>query len=257
MLAKASPWQGRKYFLDKMSLSDLVVAYFTHYSIQVYLLLAAMALVLGVRLAPSWREPTLAIAAVIVLYPLVEYALHRWVLHSRLLYKRAWTARAWKRIHYDHHQDPNHLEVLFGALHTTLPAVAAVTLPIGYLIGGVGGAAIVLDARSVEPDLATPDAALVWDIRVHPAFRRQGVGRALLAFAESHARAAGRARMIIETQDINVAACRQQPRPHVPGGRGLLVDFTRVRQERRRGALQRLDQGIARVDWNATLRPIQ
>ena len=72
----------------------------------------------------------------------------------------------------------------------------------------VGGAAIVLDARSVEPDLATPDAALIWDIRVHPDFRHRGVGRALLDFVESHARAAGRGRMIVETQDINVAACR-------------------------------------------------
>ena len=109
MLAKASPWLGRKYFLDKMTISDLVVAYFTHYSIQVYILFAAVASTYAVSFAPSWREPVLAAVAVIVLYPLVEYALHRWVLHSRLLYRSAWTAAVWKRIHYDHHQNPHDL----------------------------------------------------------------------------------------------------------------------------------------------------
>jgi ribosomal protein S18 acetylase RimI-like enzyme len=71
-----------------------------------------------------------------------------------------------------------------------------------------GGAVVVLDAAQVEPSIAAPDAALLWDIRVHPDFRRRGVARALLAFAESRARAAGRRRMIVETQDINVPACR-------------------------------------------------
>jgi sterol desaturase/sphingolipid hydroxylase (fatty acid hydroxylase superfamily) len=50
-------------------------------------------------------------------------------------------APTWKRIHYDHHQDPNDLSVLFGALHTTVPTITIATLPIGWLIGGLGGAA--------------------------------------------------------------------------------------------------------------------
>jgi hypothetical protein len=58
------------------------------------------------------------------------------------MFKMPLLASDWKRIHYDHHQDPNHLEVLFGALHTTLPTIALATAPIGYAIGGFGGAAI-------------------------------------------------------------------------------------------------------------------
>ena len=53
-------------------------------------------------------------------------------------------ASTWKRIHFDHHQDPNHLEVLFGALHTTLPAVVFFLAPVGWLIGGFGGAMIAI-----------------------------------------------------------------------------------------------------------------
>ena len=65
-----------------------------------------------------------AIAAASLIYPLVWYLLHRWVLHSKWMWKSKLLAPTWKRIHYDHHQDPNHLEVLFGALHTTLPTIA-------------------------------------------------------------------------------------------------------------------------------------
>ena len=70
----------------------------------------------------------------------------------------------------------------------------------------IGGAVVIPNTRGVEGD--APDNAVLWDIRVHPAFRRRGVGRALLAFAESHARACGHRHMQIETQDINVPACR-------------------------------------------------
>src|SRR3546814_5239395 len=48
------------------------------------------------------------------------------------------------RIHYHHHHDPNHREVLFVALHTTLPTIALATAPIGYALGGLSGAAIAL-----------------------------------------------------------------------------------------------------------------
>lgn len=79
--------------------------------------------------------------AVVLVYPVVWYLLHRYVLHGRVLYKIKWTATLWKRIHFDHHQDPHLLDVLFGAPVTTLPTIAFITLPIGYLIGGVGTAA--------------------------------------------------------------------------------------------------------------------
>jgi hypothetical protein len=82
--------------------------------------------------------------------------LHRWVLHSRWMFKVPLLASTWKRIHYDHHQDPNHLEVLFGALHTTLPTIALATAPIGYAIGGFGGAAA---PRSPSRPACSPPAS--------------------------------------------------------------------------------------------------
>ncbi len=133
---------NRSHHLDKMTLKELWVAYLTYPAIVAYLLLAAVAI--GVW---AWQPASIGETAVTVLisslvYPLVWYVLHRWVLHSRWMFKVPVLASTWKRIHYDHHQDPNHLEVLFGALHTTLPTIALATAPIGYAIGGVGGAAI-------------------------------------------------------------------------------------------------------------------
>ncbi|MCX7630961.1 MAG: fatty acid hydroxylase family protein, partial [Geminicoccaceae bacterium] len=107
------PWIHKRYQLDKMSLRELVVAYFTHYSIIVYLTLAFVSILLAVRWAEDWKGPVSAVALTLVVYPFVEYALHRFVLHSRLLYRSPLTARVWKRIHYDHHADPHDLSVLF------------------------------------------------------------------------------------------------------------------------------------------------
>ncbi|WP_370661556.1 sterol desaturase family protein [Pelagibius sp. 7325] len=125
-----------------MSLRDLVVAYVTYPAIQAYALLAAAGLGLAVYWGGEPLRLLVAAAATVLIYPLVWYLLHRWVLHSRLLYKFPQTASLWKRIHFDHHQDPNDLGVLFGALYTTLPTILAVTLPIGWLIGGPGAAAL-------------------------------------------------------------------------------------------------------------------
>ena len=62
------------------------------------------------------------------------------------------------------------------------------------------GAAVV----RIEP----PGQALLWDLRVAPGSRGQGIGAALLAAGEEWARARGCGRLNVETQDINVAACR-------------------------------------------------
>ena len=127
----------RSHHLDKMTLSELVVAYVQYPAIIAYMLCAAAAMV-AFSLQPAPLAATLtAVGVAAFVYPLVWYALHRWVLHSRWMFKVPFLASTWKRIHYDHHQDPNHLEVLFGALHTTLPTIAAVTIPVGYGIGSL------------------------------------------------------------------------------------------------------------------------
>jgi sterol desaturase/sphingolipid hydroxylase (fatty acid hydroxylase superfamily) len=139
-------WTGRSYDLGKMSLPDLVVAYLTYYAIDAYLLIAAISAVVAVRVATGWVPVAIGAAAAVVVYPFAWYLIHRYILHSRSLYKFRWAAASWKRIHFDHHQDPHRLEVLFGALWTTLPTIAAVTLPVGWLLGGTAGAASALSA---------------------------------------------------------------------------------------------------------------
>ena len=134
----------RAHHLDKMTLRELVVAYFQYPAIIAYLGFAALTAAIWVYQPAPMVQTLASIAAAILLYPLVWYALHRWVLHSNWMFKVPLLASTWKRIHYDHHQDPNHLEVLFGALHTTLPTIAIATAPVGYAIGGVGGAAIAI-----------------------------------------------------------------------------------------------------------------
>jgi sterol desaturase/sphingolipid hydroxylase (fatty acid hydroxylase superfamily) len=128
--------------LGRMSLNELIVAYATYPTVIFYALLAIAAAAAAVRLGAlqtPWR--TLAsIGALLAIYPFYEYALHRFVLHNRLLYKSPLTAAVWKRIHYDHHQDPNRLDVLFGHPSNTLPGIIAPSFPIGLLIGGWSGA---------------------------------------------------------------------------------------------------------------------
>jgi sterol desaturase/sphingolipid hydroxylase (fatty acid hydroxylase superfamily) len=140
---------NRTHHLDKMTLKELWVAYLTYPAILAYLALALLAIGLYAW-KPAPLVPTLAAVLVSAfIYPLVWYILHRWVLHSRWMFKLPFLASTWKRIHYDHHQDPNHLEVLFGALHTTLPTIALATAPIGWAIGSPWGEEAAIGAAAV------------------------------------------------------------------------------------------------------------
>ncbi len=139
-------WASKKYHLEDMSFRDLVVAYIQYPAIQVYFLIA-LAGVIALSILSWWAYIHIAIAFIVaVIYPLIWYLLHRFVLHSKRLYKSPNLAKMWKRIHFDHHRDPNDLRVLFGALHTTLPTVAIFTLPIGGYIDGFAGAIIAVSA---------------------------------------------------------------------------------------------------------------
>lgn len=131
----------RSHHLDRMSLRGLAVAYFQHHAILTYVALASVSVAIFAEYPSTPLATALSIGLVVLAYPLVWYVLHRWVLHSRWMFKVPALAGVWKRIHYDHHQDPNHLEVLFGALYTTLPTLFVVAALPGYLIGGIGAAA--------------------------------------------------------------------------------------------------------------------
>lgn len=132
-------WQ-QNYRLDQMTLGDLWVAFFMHYTVQAYLILAAVSAYLTVTSMTSIMPVIAAIGAAIIIYPLAWYLLHRYVLHGKFLYRSPLTAKVWKRIHFDHHRDPHDLNVLFGALYTTLPTILLVTAPFGWIIGGLAGA---------------------------------------------------------------------------------------------------------------------
>ncbi|GAB4137661.1 MAG: sterol desaturase family protein [Sphingomonadales bacterium] len=146
MAPKLGFWSNKSHYLNKMTLRQLVVAYFQYYAIQAYLLLAVVGIYVAITHATAWLPNLIAVVLAVMIYPLAWYVLHRWVLHGRWMFRSPLTAKVWKRIHYDHHQDPHHLEVLFGALYTTLPTVALVTMPIGWALDGLGGAATALAA---------------------------------------------------------------------------------------------------------------
>ena len=54
----------------------------------------------------------------------------------------------------------------------------------------------------------TPELHLLWDLRVSPALRGHGVGSRLFAEVVARASARGCARLAVETQNVNVPACR-------------------------------------------------
>ena len=72
----------------------------------------------------------------------------------------------------------------------------------------VGGAAAVFRAPDVDMLRGRQDVALLWDIRVAPDMRGRGVGAALVAAAEAWGAAQGAAWIEVETQNVNVPACR-------------------------------------------------
>jgi len=73
----------------------------------------------------------------------------------------------------------------------------------------VGGAVLIPNGRvGLEPLDGHVDPALLWDIRVAPAVRRQGIGAALLDHVTREARERGATELLVETQQVNVPACR-------------------------------------------------
>lgn len=71
----------------------------------------------------------------------------------------------------------------------------------------VGAATVASDTPGVFMLEGRRDLSVLWDIRVHPDYRGQGIGAKLFSAAADWSRARGCSQMKIETQNINVPAC--------------------------------------------------
>jgi len=72
----------------------------------------------------------------------------------------------------------------------------------------VGAAAIAYDTKGVNMLQGRDDIAVLWDIRVAPSYRGMGIGSALFEHAAGWSRERNCRYMKVETQNINVPACR-------------------------------------------------
>jgi streptothricin acetyltransferase len=72
----------------------------------------------------------------------------------------------------------------------------------------LGAAAVAYGTPAINLLDGRDDLAVLWDIRVRPESRRQGLGQQLFRQAADWARARGCRQLKVETQNINVPACR-------------------------------------------------
>lgn len=72
----------------------------------------------------------------------------------------------------------------------------------------VGGAVIAFRTPGVTMLDGREDRAALWDLRINPAYRARGIGRALFNHAIKWCRSKGCRDVKVETQNINVNACR-------------------------------------------------
>lgn len=72
----------------------------------------------------------------------------------------------------------------------------------------VAGATLAFDTPGIHVLSRRRDLAALWDIRVHPDYRRRGIGTELIRCAAAWSRSRGCDYLKIETQNTNVSACR-------------------------------------------------
>ena len=72
----------------------------------------------------------------------------------------------------------------------------------------LGRAVVAFNTPGVYMLAGRTDLAVLWDLRVHPDIRRQGIGTKLFNYAANWSRKRGCKQLKIETQNVNVPACR-------------------------------------------------
>jgi streptothricin acetyltransferase len=72
----------------------------------------------------------------------------------------------------------------------------------------IGGAAVALKTPGLHMLAGRKDIAVLWDLRIHPDFRGAGIGTKLFNHAVNWSRKRGCKQLKLETQNVNVPACR-------------------------------------------------
>lgn len=72
----------------------------------------------------------------------------------------------------------------------------------------MGGAVVAWNTPGVDMLEGRTDLAVLWDLRVHSDHRRQGIGQRLFDYAAAWARDRDCRQLKVETQNINVPACK-------------------------------------------------
>ena len=83
----------------------------------------------------------------------------------------------------------------------------------------VGGCVVAHDTPGVNKLEGRKDIAVLWDIRVAPEHRRDGIGSSLFQAAVAWTRRRSCRLLMVETQNINVPACRHTRESACPGRR--------------------------------------
>jgi 4-hydroxysphinganine ceramide fatty acyl 2-hydroxylase len=119
----------------------VVTTFFKHGSNGVLLASVALVLVLWllgwVSLAPLW----IVIGA--LLFYLSEYSFHRFAFHAKPS-PWPWLRKMQHRLHYDHHSEPNRLDLLFLPVWFLLPIVAINGALVSLIFGAPRAPAILL-----------------------------------------------------------------------------------------------------------------
>jgi len=71
-----------------------------------------------------------------------------------------------------------------------------------------GGVAVLCNSPDVPMLAGRGDLAILWDIRIHPDFRGHKIGAKLFIQAVNWARERNCSQLMIETQNVNVPACK-------------------------------------------------
>ncbi|MGA9175131.1 MAG: sterol desaturase family protein [Thermoactinomyces sp.] len=104
------------------------------------ILVMSLVCVCGLGLTVTWARGLMTLAAFFcgaALFAIAEYGTHRFLFHLPPP-KHPLFLKLLKRLHYDHHEDPNNLELLFLPLWYSGPQFVIIGAIVYFLTGQIG-----------------------------------------------------------------------------------------------------------------------